>query len=324
MWDFPLFPDQASVNAPKLDALMLFELGILLFFTLMIALLILGFCVRFRRGNPVDRSHAPTHSKAMEVAWIVIPLLISVVMFAWATRLFFELYEPPSDAVQIDVVGKQWMWYLQHPQGRSETNELHVPLGRPMKLNMTSQDVLHSFYIPAFRIKQDVLPGTYTSLWFEPTKVGVYNLFCAEYCGTNHSVMIGKVHVMEPADYEHWLAEKGSGPSQAEEGERLFVQNHCAGCHRGSQIVHAPKLEGIYGKPVPIQNGDKVEFATADYLYIRDSILDPKKQVVAGYEPLMPSFKDQISEPDLLKIIEYIKSISNANANTNATPETAK
>jgi cytochrome c oxidase subunit 2 len=180
-----------------------------------------------------------------------------------------------------------------------------------VKLNMTSQDVLHSFYIPAFRMKQDVLPGRYTSFWFEPTKVGVYDLFCAEYCGTNHSIMIGKVHVMEPEDYEAWLAQKGSGPSQADEGEKLFVQNHCAGCHRGSQIVHAPRLEGVYGKPVPIQVGSEVHFVTADDTYIRDSILLPKDKVVAGYEPIMPSFKDQISEQDLLKIIAYIKSLAN-------------
>jgi len=311
MWDFPLFPSQASTNAAKLDALMLFELGVVVFFTLLILVLVLGFAVRFRRGNPVDRSHPPTHSQAMEVVWIAVPMALSLLMYGWSTRLFFDMYEAPADAAQVDVVGKQWMWYLQHPQGRSETNELHVPLGRPVKLNMTSQDVIHSFFIPAFRIKQDVLPGRYTSLWFEPTKAGVFDLFCAEYCGTNHSIMIGKVHVMEPADYEAWLSEKGVGPSQAEEGERLFVQHHCAGCHRGSQTVHAPKLEGVYGKPVPIQDGENVRFVTADDRYIRDSILIPKGEVVAGYEPIMPSFKDQIGEADLLKIIAYIKSIAN-------------
>lgn len=311
MWDFPLFPDQASTIAPKLDALVLFEVGVIAFFTVMIGLTVLGFCIRYRQGNSVDRAHPPTHSQSMEVIWIVIPLILSVVMYAWSTRLFFEQYAAPAGAAQIDVVGKQWMWYLQHPEGRSETNELHVPVGRPVKLNMTSQDVLHSFYIPAFRMKQDVLPGRYTSFWFEPTKVGVYDLFCAEYCGTNHSIMVGKVYVMEPEAYEAWLAEKGSGPSQADEGEKLFVQNHCAGCHRGSQIVHAPRLEGVYGKPVPIQVGDQVHFELADETYIRDSILVPKEKVVAGYEPIMPSFKDQISEQDLLKIIAYIKSLAN-------------
>ncbi|WP_165250330.1 cytochrome c oxidase subunit II [Paludisphaera soli] len=311
MWDFPLFPSQASTNAPRLDALMLFEVGVLIFFSLLIGVLVVGFGIRFRRGNAVDRSNPPTHSQSMEVVWIVIPMILSILMYAWSTQLFFDLYEAPADAAQVDVVGKQWMWYLQHPQGRSETNELHVPLGRPVKLNMTSQDVIHSFFIPAFRIKQDVLPGRYTSLWFQPSKVGVYDLFCTEYCGTNHSNMIGKVYVMEPADYEAWLSEKGVGPSQAEEGERLFVQHHCAGCHRGSQTVHAPKLEGVYGKPVPIQDGKDVRFVTADDRYIRDSILLPQGEVVAGYEPIMPSFKDQINEPDLLKIIAYIKSIAN-------------
>ncbi len=311
MFDFPLFPEQATANAQRLDALMLFEVGILVFFTTLIFALILVFCLRFRRGSQVDRSNPPTHSRILEVVWIAIPVILSAVMFVWSMQLFYELYDPPADAAEISVVGKQWMWYLQHPQGRSETNELHVPLGQAVKLNMTSSDVIHSFFIPAFRIKQDVLPGRYTSLWFQPTKTGSFDLFCAEYCGTNHSIMVGRVHVMEPADYERWLMEKGVGPSQAEEGERLFVEHHCAGCHRGSQTVHAPRLEGIYGKPVPIQNGREIRFVQADDRYIRDSILEPKTEVVAGYEPLMPSYKDQISEQDLLKIIAYIKSLSN-------------
>jgi cytochrome c oxidase subunit 2 len=174
---------------------------------------------------------------------------------------------------------------------------------------MTSQDVIHSFFVPAFRVKQDVLPGRYTSLWFEPARAGRYHLYCAEYCGTNHSAMGGWVHVMEPADFQRWLAQGGAGASMAEQGERLFVQHHCAGCHRGSQTVRAPKLEGVFGQPVPIQEGSEVHFVTADHTYIRDSILQPKKQIVAGYEPVMPSFEGQISEGDLLKIIAYIKSI---------------
>jgi cytochrome c oxidase subunit 2 len=311
MWDFPLFPEQASSNAQKLDALMLFELGVFVFFTTLICVLILFFCYRFRRGARADRTNPPTHGRLMEAIWIIIPLMVAGTMFVWGTKVFYELYQPPPDAAEISVVGKQWMWYLQHPQGRAETNELHVPLGQPVKLNMTSQDVIHSFFIPAMRIKQDVLPGRYTSLWFLPTKVGKYDLFCAEFCGTNHSIMIGYVHVMEPADYEKWLAAKGVGPSQAEEGEQLFVQHHCAGCHRGSQTVRAPHLEGVYGKPVPIQKDSGVSFVTADDRYIRDSILMPKSEVVAGYEPLMPSYQDQISESDLLKIIAYIKSIAN-------------
>ena len=230
-------------------------------------------------------------------------------MFSWASVLFFNIYEPPPDALEVYVVGKQWMWYTQHSEGRAEINELHVPIGKPIKLTMTSQDVIHSFFIPAFRTKQDVLPGRYTSLWFEPTQVGRYHLFCAEYCGTNHSKMIGSIYVMEPVEFAQWLSEAGPGPSLASQGEQLFVQHHCAGCHRGSQIVHAPRLEGVYGNTVPIQSGKDVRFTRADDRYIRDSILRPKSEVVAGYEPVMPSFEGQISEADLLKMIAYIKSI---------------
>jgi cytochrome c oxidase subunit II len=315
MWSFPLFPDQASSLAPHVDALYFFELGITGFFTALICIFIVTFAARYRQKATVDRSNPPTHSQFMEVLWIGVPLLLGMVMFVWGANLFFRIYDPPGDALEVSVVGKQWMWYLQHAEGRSEIDELHVPLGRPVRLTMTSQDVIHSFYVPAFRVKQDVLPGRYTSLWFEPTQVGRYHLYCAEYCGTNHSTMGGWVTVMEPADYQRWLTAGGVGPSMAEEGERLFVQHHCAGCHRGSQTVKAPQLEGVFGKPVPIQEGKEVRFMTADTTYIRDSILMPKAQIVAGYEPLMPSFKDQISEPDLLKIIAYIKSIGAEGAN---------
>jgi cytochrome c oxidase subunit 2 len=309
MWDFPLFPDQASTMARQVDALYTFELVLTGFFTVLIFVLIVGMAVRYRQSSSADRSRPPVKNVLLEVFWIGIPMSLCLVMFVWAAFLFFQQSEPPADALDIFVVGKQWMWESQHAEGRSEINELHVPLGRSVKLTMTSQDVIHSFYVPVFRVKQDVLPGRYTSLWFEPTRPGRYHLYCAEYCGTNHSKMGGWVFVMEPADFEAWLSGAGAGPSIAEEGERLFVQYHCAGCHKGSQIVHAPRLEGIFGRSVPIQDGQNVRFVTADEAYIRDSILRPKAQVVAGYEPLMPSFMDQIGERDLLKIITYIKSI---------------
>jgi cytochrome c oxidase subunit 2 len=292
-----------------MDLLYLYEILVAGFFTTLIFILIVSFAVRYRRGTAVDRSRPPVLSRGMEVFWIGVPLLLELGMFVWAAILYYHVYEPPPGALEVYVVGKQWMWYTQHAEGRAEINELHVPLGQPVKLTMTSQDVIHSFYIPAFRVKQDVLPGRYTSLWFEPTKVGRYHLFCAEYCGTNHSAMGGWVYVMEPVEYQQWLSEAGSGPAMAEQGERLFVQYHCAGCHRGSQVVQAPRLEGVYGRPVPIQQGNEVRFTLADERYLRDSILEPRKEVVAGYQPLMPSFKDQVSEPDLLKIIAYIKSI---------------
>ncbi len=309
MGNFPLFPEQASTLAPRVDLLYFFEIGISGFFTVLICAFILFFAARYRRGSRVDRSRPPTSSKAMEVLWIGVPLVLGMVMFTWGAILFFEDYEVPGGALEISVVAKQWMWYLQHAQGRSEINELHVPLGRPVKLTMTSQDVIHSFYVPSFRVKQDVLPGRYTTMWFQPTQVGRYHLYCAEYCGTYHSAMGGWVVVMEPSSFERWLSAGGVGPSMAEEGERLFVQHHCAGCHRGSQTVRAPRLETVYGRPVPIQTGGQVRFVTADATYIRDSILRPQAQIVAGYEPLMPSFEGQISEPDLMKIIAYIKSI---------------
>jgi cytochrome c oxidase subunit 2 len=309
MWNFSLFPDQASTMAKHVDALYFYELGIAGFFTALICVLILTLAARYRHKSTVDRSNPPTSSKTLEIIWIGVPVLLVLTMFTWAAILFYKIYDMPVDALEVYVVGKQWMWHSQHSEGRAEINELHVPLGRPIKLTMTSQDVIHSFFIPAFRVKQDVLPGRYTSMWFEPAKIGRYHLFCAEYCGTNHSAMGGWVYVMEPVEFEQWLAQTGTGPSMAEQGERLFVQYHCAGCHRSSQTVHAPNLEGVFGRPVPIQQGKEVQFTQADYRYIRDSILRPKSEVVAGYEPVMPSFEGQITEPDLLKIIAYIKSI---------------
>jgi cytochrome c oxidase subunit 2 len=309
MWNFPLFPDQASTMARQVDALYFFELGVASFFTILIFILIVSFAARYRRGSSANRTNPPVANQWMEVFWIGVPFLLGMAMFTWGAILFYHIYEPPRDALEVYVVGKQWMWHAQHSEGRAEINELHIPLGRPVKLTMTSQDVIHSFYIPAFRVKQDVLPGRNTSLWFEPAQVGRYHLFCAEYCGTNHSAMGGWVYVMEPIEFQQWLSQAGTGPSMAEQGERLFVQYHCAGCHRGSAVVQAPRLEGVYGRPVPIQQGNDVRFTLADDRYIRDSILRPKSEVVAGYQPVMPSFEGQIIEPDLLRIIAYIKSI---------------
>jgi cytochrome c oxidase subunit II len=309
MWNFPLFPEQASSNAWHVDALTAFEFAIAAFFSALIFILIVTFASRYRRGSKADRSNPPVANFWMEVLWFGGPLAIGLVMFVWGGIVFYQLYDPPPGALEVFVVGKQWMWKVQHSEGRAEINALHVPLGRPIAVTMTSEDVIHSFYIPAFRVKQDVLPGRLTSLWFEPTRIGRYHLFCAEYCGTNHSSMGGWVEVMEPTEFQSWLSQTGAGPSMADQGERLFVQYHCAGCHRGSQIVSAPRLEGVYGRPVPIQQGNEVRFTLADDRYVRDSILRPKQEVVAGYQPLMPSFEGQINESDLFKIIAYIKSI---------------
>lgn len=310
MWNFPLFPERASTTAARVDAVFLGELAVVLFFTFTICFLILFMAIRYRRGARVDRSNPPRTSHVIEAIWIGVPLLLGIAMFAAGAVVFFDLYAPPGDAFTIYAVGKQWMWKLQHPEGKREINELHVPVDSAVKLKMTSEDVIHSFYVPAFRIKQDVLPGRYTETWFRATKPGKYHLFCAEYCGTNHSAMGGWVYVMEQADYQRWLAGGvEGGTSMAKQGQDLFVQHHCAGCHGAAATVKAPRLEGVYGRPVPIQQGDDVRFVMADDRYIRDSILLPKSQVVAGYAPVMPSYAGQIGEDDLLKIIEYIKSL---------------
>lgn len=312
MREFSLIPESASTIAAHVDIAMLFAVGITIFFTCFIALNVLYFVVRYRRGATADRERPPKHNDRLEMLWIFAPLTIALSLFVWSSIVFFLQIDPPSNSSTIYVVGKQWMWKVAHPEGKKEINEIHVPLGQPIRVVLTSLDVIHDLFIPAFRIKVDAVPGRYTELWFEATKVGTYHLFCAEYCGTYHSGMIGKVTVMDPVDYERWLQENSADTGfvpMAVEGERLFVQYHCAGCHRESQVVKAPRLEGVYGHTVPIQNGKDVGFVIADDRYIRDSILLPKAQVVAGYEPLMPSFKDQIPEEDLLKIIEYIKSI---------------
>jgi len=209
--------------------------------------------------------------------------------------------------VDVFVVAKQWMWTLQHPSGQREINELHVARGQPVRLVMTSQDVIHSFFVPAFRLKQDVLPGRYTEMWFTPTRTGRFHLFCAEYCGTDHARMGGDIVVMEPADFERWLDAHGGTPDMAARGEALFRQYGCSGCHGANATIHAPDLAGLFGKPVPLADGTTV---IADERYLRDSILLPRKEIAAGYEPIMPSFAGQIGEPDILDLIAYIRRLS--------------
>lgn len=320
MWNLPLFPDQASDQAAKVDAVMFFLLAITVFFTVLIAGQVIYFGIKYRAGSKASRIGKKSASHKQETFLIGSTFVLCVIMYAVSTHVFFQLYDFPPDASEVTVVGKQWMWYLQHEKGKRETNELHVPLGKPIKLNMISQDTIHSFYIPAFRIKQDVLPGRYTSLWFRPTKVGKYHLFCAEYCGADHSLMGGYVTVMEPADYEAWLSSNADGSaggtSMASAGAQLFQQHHCAGCHgENGQGGRGPSLIGLLGKDVPVTvKGGGVSTVKADENYIRNSILEPQTQIVAGYDPIMPSYKDQISEPDLLQIIAYIKGLGKKEA----------
>ncbi|WZO97680.1 cytochrome c oxidase subunit II [Isosphaeraceae bacterium EP7] len=314
MWNFPFLPDQASEQANQVDGVMYVLLAVTAFFTVLIAGQVIFFGIKYRAGSKANRSGRKSTSHNLEAFWIGSTFIICVVMYIISTHVFFQMYNPPADASEIYVVAKRWMWYLQHPEGRREQDELHVPLGKAIKLVMTSQDVIHSFYVPAFRVKQDVLPGRTTALWFRPTKAGAYNLFCAEYCGSDHSRMIGTVYVMEPSDYERWLTggpESGGRVSMASAGEQLFQKNHCSDCHSpAGQPNRGPTLVGLHGGNAPIQQkGGSVSMVKADDAYIRESILDPRAKLVAGFEPIMPSFKDQISEQDLFQIIAYIKSL---------------
>ena len=306
MDDFHLFPVEASSSAHQVDWLFYGLILMSLFFTATVFLPIFYFSIRYRRGAKVDRSNPHVGSNLLETGWTVLPLLLSLGIFAWGALVYFRLETPPANALQVQVVAKQWMWKLQHAEGKREINELHLPLGTTVSLTMTSEDVIHSFFVPAFRVKQDVLPGKYTNEWFRPTRLGEYHLFCAEYCGTNHSAMIGRVVVMRPADYEQWLNSGETGRSIVFEGHRLFQERGCSGCHVDSRAIHAPPLEGVYGRQVPLASG---EIVTADDQYLRDSILVPGKQISAGYENLMPSYTGHISEAEIMQIIAYLKSL---------------
>ncbi|HEY2802088.1 MAG TPA: cytochrome c oxidase subunit II [Chthoniobacterales bacterium] len=305
---FHLFPPEASSSAHQIDWLYFGLTAMLVFFCFVVFVPVIFFCIRYRRGAKVNRANPPEGNNLLESGWTLFPLLVGLGFFIWGAAVYYHIERPPKDALQVQVVAKQWMWKLQHAEGKKEIDELHVPLGRDVELTMASQDVIHSFFIPAFRVKQDVVPGKYTTEWFHPTKLGEYHLFCAEYCGTNHSKMIGRVVVMRPADYERWLTTGETGKSIVFEGRRLFREKGCSGCHVGSSVIHAPPLEGLYGKQVPLASG---EIVTADDQYIRDSILLPGKQISAGYDNLMPSFSGHISEGEIMQIVAYLKAIGN-------------
>ncbi|MCI0526852.1 MAG: cytochrome c oxidase subunit II [Nitrospira sp.] len=340
MWsNFPLFPEQASTVAGRVDALYYFLVAISVFFTVLITGVMLYFAIKYRRRSDFERPRPVEGSLALETVWAVIPFGLTMIMFGWGASIFFTISNPPDNAIELYAIGKQWMWKFQHPNGQREINELHVPVGRAIKLTMMSQDVIHDLYVPAFRVKADVLPGRYTTLWFQATKPGKYHLFCAEYCGTQHAGMIGQVVVMEPAQYQAWLNEgileevpalgegvpsagatekppapveetgTGSKPSPTEgslvvEGEALFQDMGCNACHKMDAPGRGPNLKDVYGKPVQLQSGETV---TADENYLRESILQPQAKIVAGFRPLMPPYEGRVSEEDLLRLIEYIK-----------------
>lgn len=301
---FRLLSQSASSVADRVDLLF----AVMLLLTGVVALGVLAtvvfFCVRYRHGARVSR--AVEHRRlGIELTWTLLPLLLFIGLFAWAAHDFLLMQQPPRDALPVYVVAKQWMWKLQHPAGRREINELHLPLGQPVRLVLTAQDAIHSFYVPAFRLKQDVLPGRYTSLWFTATQLGEFHLFCAEYCGSEHSQMIGRIVVMPPAEYARWVSAGDAEPSLAQYGFARFRELGCSGCHTPGSTVNAPSLRGLLGREVHLSDGRTL---VADENYVRDSILLPRKDVVAGFQPVMPSFAGQVSEEDIQALIAYIRS----------------
>jgi cytochrome c oxidase subunit II len=308
----PFSPEQASTFAPHVDALYVYLVTLTAFFTLAISAAIIFFAVKYRRRQAAELPRPIAGSMVLELTWTIIPLLISMTIFVWGASIFFKAYRAPQQAMEIYVVGKQWMWKFQHATGQREINELHVPVGARVKLTMTTEDVIHSFYVPAFRIKQDVVPGRYLQTWFEATKPGKYYLFCTEYCGTNHSGMGGYVYVMEPAAYQQWLAGGTGTESAASQGMKLFQQRGCASCHQvdpGGQQGRGPTLYGIFGKQQQVEGGGAV---TVDEAYVRESILNPQAHVAAGFQNIMPTFQGQLNEEQILQLVAYIRSLGPA------------
>lgn len=301
-----LSPPSASTISDGVDQLYYLLTGITIFFSVLIFSIVFYFVVKYRRRSE-DEVAPETHtSMALELAWTIIPSLICVGLFVWSSALYVRNSRPPASSTEIFVIGKQWMWHLQHPEGPREINELHVPVGVPVKITMTSQDVIHDFYVPAFRVKKDAQPGRYTSLWFEPTKIGTYHLYCAQYCGTNHSEMIGWVYVMSPRDYAEWLASGEKTQSMAQQGERLFTQYACIECHVAAGTGHAPSLVGLYGQPERLASG---ETRVVDEALIRQAILVPNSVHVPNYQPIMPTYAGQLNEEQILNLIAYVKSL---------------
>ncbi len=300
-----LFPAEASTIAPYMDALYFFLLLITVIGVVLVGALVFGFSIRYRRArNPVATQ--VEGSTLLEATWTIIPLALFLVCFVWGALLYFRIYNPPPNSMNIYIVGKQWMWKAEHPGGQHEINALHVPTGRPVQLTMISQDVFHSFSIPAFRVKREVIPGRYSTVWFNATDPGTYHLFCTQYCGTLHSGMIGDIVAMKPEDYERWAQESTSGMSLAQNGERLFASMGCNACHNGTAAARGPSLAGVYGSQLTLANGSQIKVTEA---FLRDSILNPSQHVTAGFAPIMPTYQGQISEDGLIDLVEYIKTL---------------
>ncbi len=301
-----LFPREASTIAPYMDELYFFLLGMTITGIVLVGAIVFTFSIRYRKSvHPVATQIEG--STLLEATWTIIPLAIFLVTFVWGALLYFRIYNPPMNAMNIYVVGKQWMWKAEHPGGQHEINALHIPINQPIQLTMISQDVFHSFSIPEFRIKREVIPGRYSTVWFNATTPGEYHLFCTQYCGTNHSAMIGTITAMTPDDYKKWTEESTSGMSLAQNGERLFASMGCNACHSGNAAARGPSLAGVYGSKLTLTNGSQVLVNEA---YLRDAILNPSQHVTSGYAPIMPTYQGQISEDGLIDLVEYLKTLN--------------
>jgi len=301
--DVGLFPDQASTVAPAVDQLYYFIVGVTVAVSTAVACLVIYFAIRYRRRG--DEIPEPIHgSLTLEITWTAIPLVIVTIMFVWSARVYLKLVVPPEDSLEVYVTGRQWMWKMQHPDGQREINELHIPVGRPVKAILGSEDVIHSFAVPDFRTKQDAIPGRYTYSWFQATKPGRFRLECAEYCGTDHSKMIGWVVAQDPADYQKWLS-TSADQSLALRGRKRFLQYQCIACHSGDSAAKGPNLEAIFNRTIALEGGRTV---VADENYLRESIVNPRAKIVAGFEPIMPTYQ-AIKEDELLELLAFIKAL---------------
>ena len=303
MTNFSLFPPEASKIAPQMDALYFFMVLVSLIGLTIVILLVTGFSLLYnKRRHPV--AVQIEGSTLLEATWTIIPLGLFLVMFVWGALIYFRVYTPPNNAMNIYVVGKQWMWKAEHPGGQHEINSLHVPIDKPVQLTLISQDVFHSFSIPAFRVKREAIPGRYTTVWFEATIPGTYHLFCTQYCGTDHSHMIGDVVAMTPDDFEKWLAGSTSGSSLAQNGERLFASLSCTACHNSRPDARGPNLVGVYGSKLTLTSGQSIN---VDDAYLRQAILNPSENVTQGYAPIMPTYQGQVSEEGVSALVSSIK-----------------
>lgn len=304
----PFLPPQASTIAQDVDQIFLTLLLLTIFFTGVVLALIIVAAVKFRRRSPIELGRGLTINPRFEWGGMAFLGVLAMGMFVWAGGTYIKMFTPPADATPVFVTGRMWMWKAQHPNGMREQNTLHVELGKPVKLIMTSEDVIHSFYVPAFRIHTDVLPGRYTVQWFTPTQVGVYRLMCSEYCGTGHGVMGGEVVVMSSEDFQAWMGGSGTAPTAAA-GERLFQEQGCVACHSGAQGAPGPALAGLFGRQVQLASGQTV---MADENYIQESILNPSAKVVQGYQPIMPAYEGRLTDEQVFALVTYIESLGAA------------